>query len=202
MSHCNFPGCERKHYATGWCEMHWRRVRKYGHPDGGPTTHAPAEVRFWRGVEKAGPDDCWLYVRGAKRGIYGLFQPGGKGSPHVGAHRFSYELAKGPIPKGLVVMHSCDTPRCVNPAHLSVGTYRDNAMDMVAKNRHKHIAPLGKDNGKSILTEEMVIEIKTSPLRNIDLARKFNVSPGAVRSVRIGRTWRHLTPPVEATTGP
>jgi hypothetical protein len=201
MPTCSYDGCERKYYALGWCEMHWRRVRKYGNPEGGPTTHAPAEVRFWRGVEKKGPDDCWLYTRGAKRGVYGLFQPGGKDTPHVGAHRFSCELVHGPIPKGMVVMHSCDTPKCVNPAHLSVGTYKDNSQDMISKGRHARVAPLGKDNGKSILTEEMVIEIKTSKARHIDLARKFNVSSRAVRDVRSGRTWRHLNPPQEANAG-
>ena len=66
---------------------------------------------------------------------YGQFYP--KKRAPQGAHRYSWELANGTkVPAGMHVMHSCDTPACVNPAHLSVGTPRDNHADKTAKGRN------------------------------------------------------------------
>lgn len=192
MPNCNVSDCTRKYYAVGWCEMHYRRVKKYGHPEGGGTNHGPPEERFWRGVSRGSTTECWAYVRGPNRGRYGLFQVGGKGSPHVGAHRYSFELHYGPVPVGLVVMHSCDNPRCVNPAHLSAGTPKQNTADMIAKGRRSALAPVGERNGKSVITAEVARQIKASAKSNADLARHFGVSPNTVRGVRTGRTWAHV----------
>lgn len=64
---------------------------------------------------------------------YGAFGP--KGTGQVGAHRYSWFLANGPIPTGMYVLHTCDDRACVNPAHLFIGTQRDNIRDMIAKGR-------------------------------------------------------------------
>jgi hypothetical protein len=56
----------------------------------------------------------------------------------IKAHRYSYELANGPIPAGLSVLHTCDNPRCINPEHLRVGTRADNQKDMAAKGRGRN----------------------------------------------------------------
>jgi len=193
MKPCSYNNCDRPHYAFGWCNLHWERNRRTGTPDGSDRNHAPPEERFWRGVDRKGPDECWLYVRGAKRGKYGRFQVGGKGSPHIGAHRYSYELHYGPIEKGLVVMHSCDVPRCVNPRHLFVGTPKDNSQDMVAKGRHKGPIFIGEDNPRSKLTAELAREIKHSPETNAQLSRRLGLSPNCIRGVRTGRTWKHVS---------
>ena len=84
------------------------------------------EVNFWAKVQKTGA--CWLWIAGKDYGGYGSFQ-------HKRAHRLSYEMHVGPIPKGMFVCHSCDVPACINPAHLFLGTARDNVRDMIAKGR-------------------------------------------------------------------
>lgn len=194
MPRCSVEGCERRYYSRGWCNMHYQRVRVYGTPDGGERTHAPPSVRFWRGVSRDMTDaeSCWNYVAGARRGIYGQFQPGGKGSAPVLAHRYSYELAFGLIPKGKIVLHRCDNPRCVNPLHLWVGTHKDNTQDMIAKGRHARQAPKGEASGVAVLTEADVRMIRASTETNKAIADRLGVAINTVRSVRIGRTWAHI----------
>jgi hypothetical protein len=75
---------------------------------------------------------CWLW--NAEIGISGYGRFWAKGRKYR-AHRFSYETYKGEIPEGLLVLHSCDNPRCVNPDHLRVGTNYDNCQDKIARNR-------------------------------------------------------------------
>lgn len=92
-------------------------------------------VRFWRKVDKRAAGECWPWLGGLQGKGYGQFYRE-KHRP-VGAHRYSWELANGrPVPPGMQVMHSCDNPPCVNPAHLSVGTCADNRRDCSDKGRN------------------------------------------------------------------
>lgn len=189
---CNVTGCEGIVNGHGLCGKHYRRWRKYGDPLGGDRNHAPAGARFWRRVDKSG--NCWLWTGSRTQAGYGRFQTGGKGGPYHLAHRFSCELVHGPIPEGAVVMHTCDNPSCVNPAHLALGTHKDNTADMIAKGRRRVVAPVGRDNGKAVLTPEMVQEIRACPDEtHAGLARRLGVSTSTIRGVRSGRTWSHLT---------
>ena len=97
--------------------------------------YSSEEELFLDKVNKSGSiefPECWLWTGAMTTGGYGSFSFNGK--PRK-AHRWSYEFHKSPIPKGLFVCHACDVPACVNPNHLWVGTARDNAVDMVRKNR-------------------------------------------------------------------
>nr|MBA3891683.1 HNH endonuclease [Gemmatimonadaceae bacterium] len=80
---------------------------------------------------------CWIWIGAKNPAGYGQLRiKSAMGGFRISlAHRLSYELYVGPIPTGLVVMHSCDTPSCVNPAHLSVGTQADNLRDAGTKGR-------------------------------------------------------------------
>jgi len=88
---------------------------------------------FWSKVEKT--DTCWIWKTGTNSRGYGIFSIKCK---KYFAHRFSYKLKHGYLPKDKQIMHSCDVRRCVNPDHLSAGTNSDNQQDMVRKGRHSN----------------------------------------------------------------
>ena len=78
-------------------------------------------------------DACHLWTAQLDKNTYGQFTIHKVGK--FQAHRLAYEMYVGPIPAGKVVMHICDRPRCVNPAHLRLGTHADNIQDMISKGR-------------------------------------------------------------------
>lgn len=91
------------------------------------------DPRFWSYVDQSGgPDACWPWMRSVDRQGYGRQVVDGHG---WGAHRIAWTLTRGPIPDGLVTCHHCDNPPCCNPAHLFVGTQRENLADMKRKGR-------------------------------------------------------------------
>ncbi len=109
----------------------------------------------------------------------------------VAAHRLSYLLHHGPIPEGLEVMHACHNRRCVNPAHLSLGTHRENEEDKVRAGRSMK----GERHGQSLITEEDAISLKEryedgEPLKG--LAFEYGLSYRAAYDIAHGRRWGHL----------
>lgn len=92
------------------------------------------EERFWPKVAKRGPDECWEWTASRTPQGYGKIGRRKGESPAI-ASRVSWEMHNGPIPDGLHVLHRCDNPPCVNPAHLFLGTNADNQRDMRAKGR-------------------------------------------------------------------
>ncbi len=152
--------------------------------------------RFWKQVNKDGPihpvhGQCWIWTGCKNEKGYGKFNPGFEPTK---AHRFSYEEFVGPIPHSLWVLHQCDNPSCVRPAHLFLGTNKDNTQDKMDKDRHVK----GETNGRAILTEEDVREIRRRYRRgsyvsgSYALAREFGMSHGAVNEIVTGKTWKHV----------
>jgi hypothetical protein len=95
----------------------------------------PIEVRFERFYTINETTECWEWHGGKNNIGYGMIRDADKKGMRT-AHRVSYEIHKGKIPKGKCVLHTCDNPSCVNPDHLWVGTHQENTDDMIAKNRH------------------------------------------------------------------
>jgi hypothetical protein len=107
-------------------------------------------------------------------------------------HRKIYMDNHGPIPKGMLIRHTCDTPSCINPKHLLLGTILDNARDMVDRNRQAK----GEAAGAAVLTEAQVIEIIADENSFYEeLARKYNVTASTIQGIRRGDTWKHLARP-------
>jgi len=148
------------------------------------------EERFFNKVNKT--DTCWLWVGGKSAG-YGNFSLNKK---EIGVHKISYmHHNKTEIPKGLLVCHSCDTPACVNPEHLFLGTHQENMDDMVKKGRSTKGKRDGDKNPHSKLTTEQVLEIASllDTHTNVELAKEYGVSEKAISDIRIGRTWPSVT---------
>lgn len=99
--------------------------------------------RFWSKVDKRGPDECWPWTGARSVTGYGMLSVPGLQAP-VQAHRVACGLATGSVQDGRYVCHSCDNPGCCNPAHLWIGTHRENMHDMHAKGRNR--------NGRELMT--------------------------------------------------
>lgn len=95
------------------------------------------ETLFWSHVKKLGADGCWEWIGARTAYGYGQAWVARPMRTSVMAHRAAWAMERGPIPPGLLVLHSCDNPPCVNPAHLFLGTQSDNMLDSVSKGRHR-----------------------------------------------------------------
>lgn len=102
------------------------------------------------------------------------------------AHRFVYELFHGKIDSSKLVLHTCDIPSCVNPAHLYLGTAKDNSRDIENRGRKP------KSGCFSSLTSEYVSKIRDSIDTGISLSKQYGVSPATISRIKTNKTWRKI----------
>jgi HNH endonuclease len=147
------------------------------------------------------PSGCVIFTGGLTRGYGGLSVNEDGVWRRRYAHRLAYEVAYGPIPAGLFVCHRCDVPACINPAHLFVGTHRDNMADRDRKGRCSgnyavHAAPRGERSNGAKLTEAQVREFKSRYMGKRGelprLARELGIGIANARRIAKGQTWREV----------
>lgn len=188
---CSVPDCDRKHRGRGYCSMHHERWSKHGDPHIVAVGHRwskldPAvrlrERSEWRG-------NCLIYTWGAEA-------PSGHVTMDfegrsIGVHRGAWILVHGPVPKGLVIRHECDTPRCINIDHLLSGTRADNNADR--DRRGRQVVLKGERNGSAKLTLDSVRVIRArlaAGESTRSVAADYGVSQFATWSIKAGRTWK------------
>ncbi len=143
-------------------------------------------VRFLRKVEQT--PNCWIWKGYTHKNGYGLFRFSGGTS---WAHRVAYSLFCGPIPDGLCVCHRCDVRSCVNPAHLFIGTHKQNMQDCLNKGRYN--SPSGEKHHGAKLTKSDVSKIRRKYSRGMvtqrELAAKYGVSRQEISLVVNNLVW-------------
>lgn len=170
-----------------------------GRPSNNRHTDANFAERFWRKVDRRGPDECWLWMGGRTTRGYGqvyLFSIGPTTGPqHIRAraHCVAWELTNGHIPDGLNVCHNCptgDNPSCVNPKHLFLGTQAQNIHDAIRKGRFHAF-------GRQKLDAEQVRQIRALARQGLThkaIGERFGIRRHSVCGIVNYRSWQHLDP--------
>ena len=155
-------------------------------------THSAVQ-RFTSRITPAA-NGCHLWTGTRDRKGYGVISVGGT---FYKAHRFAWAIAySDPPPRDLLVCHTCDTPACVNPSHLFLGTPADNSADMVRKGRvNRSPSAVGEKNGAAKLTVEAVRQIRQLRLTGMTQearALKFGISRGQIQNIDRRIHWRNV----------
>lgn len=151
---------------------------------------AAEKARFWAKVDKRGPDECWPWTGAKSNGGYGNVAIRQRAT---GAHRVAWAIANGD-PGEAHVLHTCDNPPCVNPAHLFLGTSADNALDKARKGRTRG-NPLGR---KPKLTDEQIRKIRTDQRECAVVATEYGVCKDTIYGIRQGRLPRRACKRIKA----
>lgn len=186
---CVVSDCSKPHKARGYCNTHYARMKRRGTVDdavGRPKTH---KERFERIGWKETSEGCYEWLGYVTPDGYGSFRYEGN---MVNAHRASYILYVEDFDRELVVRHTCDNPRCVNPQHLELGTPKDNVYDCI--NRSRRHTQKAEDNSNSKLDWDKVREIKhlwkTTNTTQQQLADTFGVSQVLVSKLIRNVLWK------------
>ena len=146
-------------------------------------------ARFWSKVLKGAK--CWLWGGCTTPRGYGVFETSRGGIARARrAHRVAWELKRGPVPDGVLVLHRCDNRSCVRPGHLFLGTHGDNAAD--AKDKKRNVQ--GETHGMSRLSWDQVREVRalSTGARGEQhvLAARFGVTNSTISLILRQKIWR------------
>ena len=158
--------------------------------------------------------ECWTWQGTCDDNGYGRLQT--KGARNRKAHRLAFDLFFADVPADRCMLHRCDNPPCCNPAHLYVGTQKDNAADREARGRGNHATGArngrtthpdatarGERNSHATLTTADVLSIRRRTIegeRQHTLAAEYGIGQTAISAIAIGRTWKHVGGPLKPTT--
>lgn len=152
-----------------------------------------ATLRLLAGCERGSGTGCWLWQKATNDRGYAVLRVFKRPHGSSLASRVSFTLFRAEVPDEAFVCHRCDTPACVNPMHLFIGTQQDNMTDMKRKGRQRSLC--GDDSPFSKVTAEDVIEIRRrygqgdAPLQ---IAKDHGLTYNAVRMIAVGENWKHI----------
>jgi hypothetical protein len=177
---CIVPDCKRMIPHGSICSTHFYRFQKYGSYKLPPTMikgDAPIE-KLLNSISVNEKTGCWEWNRKYKKSNrYPKITVGKYKAQTI--HRFMYEHCNGKIPDGLIICHKCDNVICCNPEHLFAGTHRDNAIDMVSKNRRRYT-----DKRYLKLNDEMVLAIFKDKRMGKEIAKAYGVDATVVSKIK------------------
>lgn len=170
-----------------------RKTRKKLYVRKGEDPNSPGHLaaRLANGLDGAPEGQCWEWQRSKNNHGYGTLKVAGKTAY---AHILAFKLAGNELPDGFDVMHACDNPGCINPAHLEAGTRSKNMADCHARGRSRIPVPvfLGEANPAAKLTQEDVTQIRQRIARGErqrTIAADFGVSQTLVSAIKRGKVW-------------
>jgi len=193
---CSVKGCTGKHKTKGYCSKHIQRVDKYGAADQSVLVRnigvgASPRERFWSKVDKTpglGRDgDCWEWTGCSYLNGYGTVQCD---KISTSSHRMAWIFTHGYSPE-LQLLHSCDNPKCVNPAHLREGTQKENIQD--AKDRGR--MAVGKRINKNAVDPDVVQRARilfAQGYSRQDVMAIENVTYRTARNIDTGRSYQWI----------
>jgi hypothetical protein len=179
---CSVNHCSNKYYAKDYCSKHYANFLRHGAP-GTPLRGTPIDYVI-------DENDCFNCVsHPINRDGYPVV---GKNKKRWLMNRFIFTEMFGPIPDDMVVRHSCDNARCINPEHLLLGTVQDNNNDMLLRDRYTK----GSAMWNAILTENDVFAIKVlidkGKLTNRKISEIFSVHERIISDIKKNRKWKHV----------